>query len=112
MVKMAINSCKSIRMINKNGLAKTSGFNTNLGDITVGSGIHGKIFPVLRAYVKTHVPMITPDFAKVGSELHGNVERIAKVIFWISDLAVYRKIKKHDTKGTEKSFLHAAKVII
>ena len=39
-----------------------------------------KVYSVLSADIKTHMPMIGSYFSKIGYELHGNIQWIAEII--------------------------------
>jgi hypothetical protein len=71
-------------MHNVYSAAKPIGFYLDTAYVTIGSGIHRQVLPAVGLYIKTHVIVTGPQFAKIAGKPHGYIKRVAEVSLGIT----------------------------
>src|SRR5687767_4321789 len=72
-------------MIDYNITAKALSTDTHMRDITPGRCIYLEIHSLFGADIKSHMPVIGPQFSKIGCKFHRNAQWVAEIVLRIGN---------------------------
>ena len=113
-VEVGIKRCESIGMIDIDHPAKAEGFDTDPGDVACSGGIYPLVDALGGSDIKSHMPVVGAELAKVSNNFGPEVEwppEVAFGIIFIRCLGVDRKTTEKAYQDRKQKTLHDAKII-